>query len=85
MRRYALEQIIESTEPFKWLDNEGASLIGTLGKVWSDDAPPTPSQILSVLVLRAQQGGAGQAAAVESCALGFAHLLPVFIKCVPRP
>lgn len=66
--------------PCLWLDTEGASLIGTLRKVWNEEEPRLRGMLLISLLHRAQTPGiADPAAALESCALGVAHLLPALV------
>lgn len=63
-----------------WLDAEGISLIGTLGKAWEDDAPRTLGRLLKLLVVRGQHTGRQNPGAAKSCALGVAHLLPAMLR-----
>lgn len=59
----------------RWLEMEGASLIGTLCKVWGEDALFQLTYIVTTLMEQAEQRPSVTAAA-ESFALGVAHLLP---------
>ena len=71
--------------PARWLDVEGASLIGTMGKAWGEEMPHSMASLLRMLFLRQKHPyrppGAEGTAAVESCALGVAHLLPALVTC----
>ena len=62
-----------------WLDAEGASLIGTMRKFWSREAPSLWANTLLLLFERGRDGE--DPAVAESRALGIAHLLPVLLMC----
>lgn len=91
IKRHAMRQILAVCggargAPFLWLDAEGASLIGTLRKAWlGTPPPPLLATFISRLLERGIVLGAEDAAAVQSCALGVAHLLPVVLHCASHP
>ena len=63
----------------RWLDAEGASLIGTMRKLWSSEAPSLWLNTLLLLFERVRDGE--DPAVAESLALGIAHLLPPLLMC----
>jgi hypothetical protein len=70
-----------ATPASEWPDVEGASLIGTLRKMWVDDTPWKLAIVLLKITVRKVEVGAELPAAVESCMLGFVHLLPGLVRC----
>ena len=56
----------------------GASLIRTMGKVWSDQAPPAVGFFL--IHLGQGHGRVESATVRETSALAVAHLLPAFLR-----
>ena len=64
----------------RWVDAEGASLIGTLRKSFGNQAPLSLLQLLGKMVERADVLGAGHPAATETRALCVAHLLPAVLR-----
>ena len=73
----------------QWLDEEGASLIGTLRKAWKDDVPFRVVDLTSILIMRADTRDASPeelekkpAGAMDSAGLAVAHLLPTVLRSV---
>ena len=66
---------------YKWLDAEGASLIGTMRKLRGAEAPEALRSLIALLSERVKL--APPPAAVESYAQGVALLLPALIECAP--
>lgn len=84
---YALLLLLQATEvsttQLRWLDAEGASMIGTLRKAGTDIELELLCYVPEMLLVRESQAGPKQSASAVSSALALARLLPVLITCAP--
>lgn len=81
-RVFALLKLVADSPPKpSWLDGvKGASLILTLRKVWGAADPTDMGSLVATLMLRRGWPESDADAALETCALAVAHLLPVFTR-----
>lgn len=85
IKPFALMKFSDDTRGARWLNAEGASLIGTLRKAWQGEMPDEPTTLIERLIERGQLLGTEGPSAFEACALAVVHLLPAMLWCVPPP